>query len=222
MKHLIFIFSLAFAIFNAFSQDSLYIKERILGTFHTTNTRINGVSFGFISTLSDKRNVKTNGIRLEVPGIGLLSFIGNGFPRVNTPFDLTDYEYSEVINWLNISTGSWCNCNYNGLTIGLVGQYGKLSNGFSLAGGWNFIDYQNGFQLSLISNSSYYLHGVQISAINNANEGVGLQIGIYNNSENFKGVQIGLWNVNQKRQTPLINWNFEWNHRNKNSILNWL
>lgn len=209
MKSLI-ILLITFTTFQiTFGQDSLLIKKRIIGTFHTSNTEINGFSFGFASTMADERNVKTNGLRLEVPGIGFVSFMGNGFPNATAPFELKDYKFSEVINGLNISTGSWCDCNYNGLTIGLVGQYGKLGNGVSLAGGWNVIDKQNGVQFALIANSSYYMSGVQISAFNYAHNGTGLQIGIFNNSNNFKGIQLGLWNVNQKRKSPIINWNFK-------------
>ncbi len=158
--------------------------------------------------MADDRNVKTNGLRLEVPGIGIISFMGNGFPNATEPFDLTNFKYSEIINGLNISTGSWCDCSYNGLTFAAVGQYGKMSNGFSLAGGWNIIDKQNGVQIALIANNSYHMKGVQISGFNFINTGSGLQIGILNRSKNFKGIQLGLWNVNQKRKLPIINWNF--------------
>lgn len=191
------------------SQDSISVKKRAVGTFHTSNVVYNGLSFGFASTMADRRNVKTNGLRLEIPGVGIVSFMGNGFPNATEPFDLTDFKYSEVINGVNLSTGSWCDCNYNGWTIAAVGQYGKLGNGLSLAGGWNMIDKQNGVQLSIITNSSYYMSGVQISAFNFIHTGKGLQIGVLNRSKNFKGIQLGLWNVNQKRSLPIINWNFE-------------
>ena len=204
--NLIFLTTISIA---TYGQDTIVLKKAILGTFHTENKIFNGLSFGFASTMADDRNVKTNGLRLEIPGIGFLSFMGNGFPNAKEPFDLTNHRFSEVINGLNISTGSWCDCNYNGLTIAAVGQYGKLGQGFSLAGGWNIIDKQNGLQIALIANSSYYMNGVQISAFNYINTGNGLQIGIFNKSENFKGIQIGLWNVNQKRKLPLINWNFK-------------
>ncbi|ERJ59870.1 LA_2272 family surface repeat-containing protein [Sphingobacterium paucimobilis] len=193
----------------AFSQESITVKKRAIGTFHTSNTEYNGLSFGFGSTMADSRNVKTNGVRLEVPGIGIISFMGNGFPNATEPFDLSDFKYSEVINGVNLSTGSWCDCNYNGWTIAAVGQYGKLGKGLSLAGGWNIIDKQNGVQLSIIANSSYYMSGVQISAFNFIHSGTGLQIGLLNRSRNFKGMQLGLWNVNQKRSLPIINWNFD-------------
>lgn len=209
MKKLLTI-SFVFCIFLfSYGQDSLILKKRIIGTFHTENTMINSVSFGLYSGMNNNRNVITNGFRLEVPGIGLLSFMGNGFPNATKPFDLTNYKYSEVINGLNLSTGSWCDCSYSGLTIGLVGQYGKLGRGVSLAGGWNIIDKQNGLQLAVITNSSYYMHGVQISAFNYAHNGTGVQMGIFNKARNLKGIQLGLWNVNHKRKLPLFNWSFE-------------
>ncbi len=193
---------------NSYSQNTPQITKKIIGTFQTTDTQINGFSFGLYSGMDNYRDVTTNGLRLEIPGIGMISFIGNGFPNRTKPFNLTNYAYSEIINGLNLSSGSWCDCNYNGVTIGLVGQYGTLGNGISLAGGWNVIDKQNGLQASFIANSSYYFKGVQISFNNYAHNGVGLQIGVFNTSKNFKGIQLGLWNVNQKRKLPLINWNF--------------
>lgn len=194
---------------HAHSQDAAALNKRIIGTFHTANIKYNGLSFGLVSTMADDRNVTTNGLRLEVPGIGIISFMGNGFPNAKEPFDLANFKYSEVVNGLNISTGSWCNCNYNGWTFAAVGQYGKLGNGFSFAGGRNIIDQQNGVQMAIIANSSYYMDGVQISGFNYINTGSGLQIGLLNRSKHFKGIQIGLWNVNQKRKLPLINWNFK-------------
>lgn len=208
MKKIIFILVLLLIVQNSFGQEKLFVKKSIVGTFHSSNKLINGLSFGVGSTMSDYRNVKTNGLRLEVPGIGIISFMGNGFPNATQPFELKNYKFSEVINGMNVSTGSWCKCNYNGLTIGLVGQYGKLGNGISLAGGWNIIDKQNGIQLAGITNRSYYMNGIQISAFNYAHDGVGVQIGIFNRSKNFKGIQLGLWNINQKRSFPIINWNF--------------
>ena len=205
-----FFLSIMFSIiYYSYGQDSLSMKKSIIGTFHEENTMINGISIGLYSGMNNDRNVITNGLRLEVPGIGIISFMGNGFPNATEPFNLNDYRYSEVVNVLNISTGSWCDCNYNGLTLGLVGQYGKLGNGFSLAGGWNIIDKQSGIQLAALANSSFYMNGVQISAFNYTHDGNGVQIGIFNNSNSFKGIQIGIWNVNQKRKLPLINWNFD-------------
>lgn len=207
MKNLAILLLLLF-FYNSNGQSNIYPQKRNIGTFHTSNTEINGFSFGFISTMADERNVKTNGLRLEIPGVGFVSFMGNGFPNAEKPFDLKNYTFSEVMNGLNISTGSWCNCNFNGLTIAIVGQYGKLGNGLSLAGGWNIIDKQNGLQISGLANSSFYMNGVQIAPFNYAHDGKGVQIGLSNKAINFRGVQIGLWNKNQKRSLPLINWNF--------------
>jgi len=208
MKKILISIHILLFYFAAFGQDNLPLKREIIGTFHSNNKIINGFSFGFLSSMADHRNVKTNGLRLELPGLGIISFMGNGFPNEEAPFDLKGHQYSEVVNGLNISSGSWCDCNYNGLTIAAVGQYGKLGNGCSIAGGWNFIDKQIGLQIASIANTSFYFSGVQISAFNKIHSGSGLQIGIINQSKSFKGIQIGLWNVNQKRKLPFINWNF--------------
>lgn len=203
--HLLLLLSINIAV-NA--QESLPVKKRIVGTFHTPNRIYNGLSFGLASTMADQRNVKTNGLRLEIPGIGFLSFMGNGFPHAKEPLDLQNLKFSEEINGLNISTGSWCACKYAGLTFAAVGQYGKLGKGVSIAGGWNSIDHQKGLQISLLVNRSYFLKGAQVSTFNFNHTGSGLQIGLLNKSMNFKGIQLGIWNVNQKRKLPLFNWNF--------------
>lgn len=80
----------------AYSQkDSSNLKKRVIGTFHTTNTIYNGLSFGFASTMENNRNVSTNGLRLEIPGIGIVSFMGNGFPNAKEPFSTENYIFSE-------------------------------------------------------------------------------------------------------------------------------
>lgn len=196
---------------HAFSlvRDTTEIKILNIGTFHTKNTIYNGFSFGYKSSMLDARNVTTNGFRFEFPGLGPISFLGMGFPNAKAPFDLSEYNYSETINGVNLSGGSWCNCRYNGVTIGAVGQYGKSGRGFAFALGWNLIDEFKGVQLSLLSNVSYYFKGLQISAVNIINTGHGFQLGLFNKTKHFKGIQLGLWNINQHRSLPLINWNFK-------------
>jgi hypothetical protein len=70
-----------FLTFSYAQTDSLNLKKRVIGTFHTTNTIYSGLSFGFASTMDNNSNVTTNGLRLEIPGIGIISFMGNGFPN---------------------------------------------------------------------------------------------------------------------------------------------
>jgi hypothetical protein len=200
-----------------FSQDFNEKTKYLFGTFHTQNTTINGVSFGAFPQFNNKqRFVRTNGIRLEIPGIGLIGFMANGSL-------IRKEETDEIVNGLNISSGTMGNVSFNGITFALVTQSGTENNGLAIAGLWNGMDKSNGIQIAgllneatfsngiqfAISNSTEYMKGLQIGGVNYANEKmVGLQIGIWNKSRNTKGIQLGLWNINEKRKLPIINWNF--------------
>ena len=227
MKIIILAFLTFFSI-NVFSQEYNLKKRYIIWTFHTENTTVNGISLGAFPNLNDKsRFVKTNGIRLEIPGLGFLAPLGNGSPisridSVSGKFNRKDYKFDEIINGINISTGTVGKVNYNGITIGAIAQFGELNNGIALAGIWNAMNKSNGIQISLLANEALYSNGVQISLGNSAiimnglqiggnnysKEMYGIQIGILNKSKNTKGLQIGIWNINEKRKFPILNWNF--------------
>lgn len=88
MRTILFNLILLFAFtISAYGQDTIEIKKRIIGTFHSKDKIYNGLSFGFASTMADDRNVKTNGLRLEIPGIQL------GLWNVNQKQKLP------IINW---------------------------------------------------------------------------------------------------------------------------
>jgi hypothetical protein len=227
MKHIFLIFIILFSI-KVSSQEYNKKTRYLIGTFHTQNTTINGIAFGAFPQFNDKsRFVKTNGIRLEIPGIGFLAPIGNGSPisRIDSicgKFNRKDYKFDEIINGINISTGTVGEVNYNGVTIGAIAQFGIMNNGIAVAGLWNAMDKSNGIQFSGLANEALYSNGIQISLSNSAliinglqiggtnygKEMYGIQIGLYNKSEKTKGIQIGIWNVNEKRKFPIINWNF--------------
>lgn len=200
----------------------------MIWTFHTKNTTVNGISVGAFPNINENnRFVKKNGIRLEIPGFGFLAPLGNGSPiskidSVSRKFNRKDYKFDEIINGINISTGTVGKVNYNGVTIAAIAQFGELNNGIALAGMWNAMDKSNGIQISLLANETLYCNGLQIalgnSAIimngmqiggnNYAKKMYGIQIGILNKSNKTKGIQIGLWNINEKRKFPILNWNF--------------
>lgn len=223
MKKLLLIIFICLPILG-FSQDYNEKLRLPIWTFHTHNTTIYGVSIGAFSHTGSERFVRTNGLRLEIPGIGFLAPLGNGSPitGINT-LKSTSFVFSEIINGINISTGSWGNIKYNGITIGLIAQYGNLNNGLALAGLWNSMDKSNGIQISILinetlqsngmqfslSNKSIKTNGIQIGAVNGSQIINGVQIGLYNRSKETIGFQIGLWNVNEKRKLPIINWNFK-------------
>ncbi|WP_146126737.1 LA_2272 family surface repeat-containing protein [Nonlabens agnitus] len=200
-----------------FAQDFNEKTRFLFGTFHTQNTTINGISVGAFPQFNDeKRFVRTNGIRLEIPGLGLIGLLANGSL-------IRKEETDEIINGLNISGGTMGNVSFNGITLAFLVQSGTENNGIAIAGLWNGMDNSNGIQISgllnettysngiqiALSNSTEYMSGIQIGGANYANEKmVGLQIGIWNESKNTKGIQLGLWNINEKRKLPIINWNF--------------
>ena len=227
MKHIFLLFIILFSIIVS-SQEYNKKTRYLIGTFHTQNTTINGIAFGAFPQFNDKsRFVKTNGIRLEIPGIGFLAPIGNGSPisridSISGEFNRKNYKFDEIINGINISTGTVGEVNYNGITIGVIAQFGIMNNGIAVAGLWNAMDKSNGIQISGLANEALYSNGIQISLSNSAlimnglqiggnNYGkkmYGIQIGLYNKSDKTKGIQIGIWNVNEKRKFPIINWNF--------------
>ena len=196
-------------------------------TFHQDSINIHGLSIGLWSFNTEPRLTNTNGIKLELIGIGILIPLIPRSPIVETDsafIKLKEEPLSEKINGLNLSaSGSVCHCLTNGLTAGFMGQIHFQVNGISTTLFMNFTQKHNGVMTAIL-NDAYYMNGLQVGLGNNgfktkgvqvggilnyAKEMKGIQIGIYNKSEKLKGIQIGLWNVNQKRKLPLINWNFK-------------
>jgi hypothetical protein len=212
------------------SQDTNKRKFRApIWTFHEKNTSIYGISVGAYPAFVGSRNTVTNGIRLEVPGVGFLLLILNGSP-INTVDTLTknikreDFNFSEIVNGINISTGSGGEINYNGISIALISQNGYLTNGIAIAGITNSMNKVNGISIGGLlvnealqhngiqiggTNSAIIMSGIQISVVNSAKSMRGLQIGLINKANDSCGLQIGLWNINEHRRLPLINWSFK-------------
>jgi hypothetical protein len=213
---------------NTFAQEELRKTYFPAWTFQQKNIRIYGISAGLI-TLDEPgsaRNVRSNGLRIEPLGMGILI----GFLD-NDPLPQNDDQYkeemskplSEKINGINLSpAGTLCDCAINGISAGLVGQFGRQVNGVSASminifqlhnglqmGAGNIAYAMNGVQLAVFNNSATKANGIQIGFLTNrAERANGLQIALFNHAKQLKGVQIGLWNVNQKRKLPLVNWNF--------------
>lgn len=214
-----------------FSQESEKRKLRLpIWTFHDKNVSIYGISVGAFSWTGNNRNTITNGLRIEVPGIGFLTLLANGSPMshidtITKGIKRQDFEFSEIVNGINISSGSWGELNYNGLTLALAGQNGFLTNGVAIAGLWNSINkvngvsiggillnetlHHNGIQIGGIANAAIIMKGLQIGIMNGAKSMDGIQIGLFNKTFKSKGLQIGLWNINEHRKLPILNWSFK-------------
>jgi hypothetical protein len=195
-------------------------------TFHQKNANIHGVSVGIASMLrADSSRTNTNGIKIELIGLGILCPLIPQSPVVKDDSSYLEMQrepVSEKINGLSLSvSGSLCDCITNGLSIGAIGQINRQVNGMAVSYFMNFSQKFNGLQMAII-NDVYYLNGCQIGIFNHGektkgmqvgiknsgNENSGLQIGAVNESKKLVGVQVGFWNVNQKRKLPLLNWNF--------------
>tara|TARA_R110002050_G_scaffold45957_1_gene108362 strand:+ start:203 stop:901 length:699 start_codon:yes stop_codon:yes gene_type:complete len=217
---------------NSLSQDTNKREIRFpIWTFHENNVAIYGISVGAFSGYDSTQNTVSNGLRIEIPGVGALPGIlmGNSSPlrdgdTITKGIKRKDFVFSEIINGINISTGSWGKMNYNGLTISLVAQHGYLTNGIAISGLINSTNkvngisiggvilnealHHNGLQIGLLGNSSIIMFGVQIGVQNEAKTLEGLQVGLFNRTYKSKGLQLGLWNINEHRKLPLINWSF--------------
>lgn len=219
-----FLFIFSISSYGQVNKRKNYIP---IWTFHKDSINIHGISVGLWSINSEPRLTNTNGIKIELIGIGIAIPLIPRSPIVETDsafLKLKQEPLSERINGLNLSaSGSVCHCLTNGLTAGLIGQIHFQVNGISTSLYMNFTQKQNGVMTALFNdayimnglqvgfyNSGYKTKGLQVGILgNNADEMKGFQIGLFNKSNKIKGIQIGLWNVNQKRKLPLINWNFK-------------
>lgn len=193
-----------------------------VGTYHQNNHRINGISAGFFTPLN-KYNY-TNGIKIEMPGVGLLLLLAPSSPISTDPEayrSVMSQPPKSIVNGICLSAlGTFCDGVTNGLSLGYAAQLNRTVNGLSAALAINYAEKHNGLQAAVIFSSVYTLNGVQLSSQNRAVHAKGLQagivnvskrhagvqLGIYNKAQYHKGLQIGCWNVNQKRRLPLINW----------------
>jgi hypothetical protein len=182
-------------------------------TYHNRNVNIHGVSVGIASALDSDRYTNTNGIKVEIIGLGLLMPLIPDSPIAKNDsafYEIITEPPSEKINGFALSaSGTACDCVVNGFTGGFVGQINLKVNGLSVAGFMNFTQVLNGVQAALFMSETYKLKGVQIGFLNEGHNIDGLQIGVFNRITRLRGIQIGLWNVNERRKLPLINWNFK-------------
>lgn len=185
-------------------------------SFHQKNANIHGISIGIGSTLNNLKNTKTNGIRLELFGAGILVPLIPHSPITETDSSEYLYPISEKINGINISSsGTVADCVVNGLSIGAIGNIIYKVNGICVIGFLNFVHISNGIQFALVSTSNNKINGVQIGAVNESNHTRGLQFGLVNRSKDLRGMQFGIWNRNGRRALPIVNWQFTHNKKSQ-------
>lgn len=226
MRILIFII-LVYSPFIAYNQvDSTQKIYAPIWSFQQENSKIYGISIGLASSPLKLKNSTTNGLKVELFGLGFFLLMAPESPlsyndsiynlRLNIP-------RSEKLNGIALAgTGSFCDCSINGLTAGGLGQYFVKINGLGLApimftdqmngvqiAFFNHVYYSRGFQGAVMFNWNEHGRNFMLASINLSNDFKGVQIGLINRASKLKGLQIGLWNINDKRKLPLINWNFK-------------
>jgi hypothetical protein len=198
----ILLIPITFIVINSYGQiqqDSVIKRRNIfpIWTFHSKNTTIYGVSLGLWSYSENLKFTNTNGLKLELIGLGFVLPLIPESPVAESEIEFDNLKndtMSETINGISLSaTGAFCDCIVNGISAGFIGQFEHKVNGVSA---------------SFLININQIHNGVQIGFINETYKMRGIQIGGINKSSNTRGIQIGIWNINEKRKFPLINWNF--------------
>lgn len=225
-KHLTLVVILFTISHSTFSQTTKRKNYFPIWTFHQENANIHGLSVGLANINETPKNTYTNGIKLELIGLGIIIPLipSSPGPENDSMYNETmNQPISERINGVVLSlSGTVCDCSTNGFIIGAVGHINRQVNGASIALLFNHSTLHNGLQIALI-NDSYILNGVQIGGAsfseynnggqigiyNKSTKTTGTQVGVVNKTNKLKGIQIGIWNVNEKRKMPFINWNFE-------------
>ncbi len=181
-------------------------------TFQQSDITIDGISIGLASGIKEIQNTTTNGIKLEIIGVGLLVPLMPMSPIREDDSILNSTIISEKINGLNLSfTGSACDCEINGISAGFVGEILYKVNGVSATFAINIVQIHNGIHLAAIFSENFKIKGLQVAFYNGSKHTKGLQLGVFNSSQDLRGIQIGLWNKNGKRSLPIINWQFKKN-----------
>ncbi|WP_299670210.1 hypothetical protein [uncultured Polaribacter sp.] len=175
-------------------------KQKInfpIGFYTKENVNIFGLSLGLRSKILEKKS-KTFGLRLEPFGSGMfILFASNtySFPDYQKNFGNKEIDIpNEIINGINLSTGTITYANVNGISISSGIQALRKVNGISFAFSNSSFEHI-GIQLGLFGSSAYKMTGLSLSAMNSdIKNGQGVQISGFNNTTNFIGLQIGIWN----------------------------
>lgn len=198
-----------FVCWCANSQDSISItahKTKFpIGIFTSENSAIYGVAVGVGSDLlpgTKERHNTSNGIRFEPISKALLIitlFFGPDeiiFPKNESEFADFDMKFpNEIVNGINLSSGTHSFLNVNGITLSAISQSVKQTNGVSVVGLGSSSFRNNGIQVAGAGTSTFYSNGILASGLNTrVHTGKGLQIGGFNQYVNFSGLQVGVFN----------------------------
>jgi hypothetical protein len=191
-------------------EDTIFVAKKTrmpIWSYHDKHTRINGISVGFgsIDNFYKPLNVTTNGLRLEVPGSGILGIFAAPYflmPISNTMDSASLLRANKEKIEFEIKNKNRAE-RVNGISVSLTGSFGdfcQLINGIQIGGIINSPYKTNGISIGGIMNSSYRTNGISIGGIHNIqviNNGISIG-GLWTNSWQSNGIQISVaWNKAQ-------------------------
>ncbi len=151
MKKVFFIFFAISFVACSYGQND---NRFLLWTFHEEDVNIHGVSVGLWS-VNNERNTNTNGIKLELIGLGIGTPLMPSSPVTGSESEFLAYReepLSEKINGLNLSaSGTICPyCRTNGIVAGFIGQINYEVNGMAVSLFGNWTQKQNGIMMAFV------------------------------------------------------------------------
>ncbi len=176
--------------------------RNIIWSHHdSTVATINGISFGVGSFMT--KTSKTNGIKLDIPGAGiLLPFVGHLEPPHGTFFmndslilassSVYDTTLQTSTNGVYLSVGGDAEHMVNGISVNPLFTLSGATNGIGLNGFIGFLDIMRGISITSFWNSNAKAYGITIAGMTNYNiKTYGIQVSLFNKSVCMKGIQIG-------------------------------
>jgi len=191
--------------------DTIYIPKKTrwpAWTYHSKNTKINGMSVGGFSGLQSDRNVTTNGMKFEAVGLGIFVPFAMGvgvvgmifnFPEMVKNISSSELEFADKLHLQELkekNNNRWDLTN--GISFSVLGSFSEQAkvNGFSFGGLINGGYRINGLSVTTVASGQAYANGVHIAAgASIAGISNGLQIGgIFSYSRQVRGMQAGFIN----------------------------
>ena len=133
MKNLLLIWAL-FLGTQCYAQKPKAKSHFPIWSFNQQDVNIFGISTGLFSVVKKESNAQTNGLRLELIGLGLfLPFAPQSLIAENqNDIEAIEKSTKEKVNGISLCPlGSISTCQVNGISIGGIGQYQYKINGLS-------------------------------------------------------------------------------------------
>lgn len=174
---------------------------------HQKNANIYGIAGGVSDFFFESATSNVYGIKISALGEGILvPFIPQSpLPQNDSEFIAARQEPSAYkVNGINVSgSGTFCNCDINGINAGFMGHIVNNVNGVSFAM-INIIRQHQGIQFAVM-NMTYKIRGIQVGYVSQNYYGQGIIIGLFENyNKQLDGLQLSVWNDNENSRGAQI------------------